>query len=258
MQSVSGTEEGQPLLQVRQLSQHRSGLSILQGVSFSLSEGEVLVLIGPSGGGKSSLLRLLNRLDEPHEGEILLRGESIRDLPPVLLRQRVGMLLQQPFMFEGTVLDNLQAAFRLRELTLPNEQSGKIQNVVSWCGLEQALLKRDASQLSVGQQQRVCLGRALLTGPEVLLLDEPTSALDRPSADRLGELLQRLCREQGLAMLLVTHDLRLAERIADRILFLVEGRIAEEGGVDILRRAKSRQLQNFLREPQAGRERREE
>lgn len=238
-----------PLLQVEQLVRQRGAEEVLNRLSFSLHEGEIVALIGPSGGGKTTLLRLLNRLDEPSSGQILLHGRDVRQLPPLHLRQRVAMMLQKPVMFQGTVLENLQSSFRLRREVPPAADSAPIRQVIALCGLDVALLKRDASQLSVGQQQRVSLGRALLTAPELLLLDEPTSALDRPSADRLGELLQRLCREQGLAVLLVAHDLRLAERIADRVLFLQGGQLVEQGPVEILRRPHSRQLQDFLNDP---------
>ncbi len=247
-ENISGDHS--PILQVNQLSQQRAQELILDKLSFSLKAGEIAILIGPSGGGQSTLVRLLNRLDEPKDGEILLHGKDIRQLPPVELRLKVAMMLQKPIMFSGTVLENLQSSFRLRRKILPTADSEKIQQVVAFCGLDSALLQRDAAELSVGQQQRVSLARALLTTPEVLLLDEPTSALDRPSADRLGELLQRLCREQGVAVFLATHDLRLAERIADRILFLQGGQVIEEGGVEILRRAKTRELQGFLSDPQ--------
>jgi len=239
-----------PLLQVENLSRRRGAQPVFERLCFSLNAGEIIVLIGPSGGGKSSLLRLLNRLDEPTSGQVLLQGQDIRQFPPVQLRRQVAMMPQKPIMFDGTVLDNLQSSFRLRQVTPPGADSTAIQNALILCGLDKSMLQRDAGQLSVGQQQRVSLGRALLTLPEVLLLDEPTSALDRPTADRLGELLQGLCRKQHMGVLLVSHDLRLAERVADRILFLQEGQLVEEGTVEILRRPRSKQLLDFLNDPQ--------
>lgn len=239
----------QAVLQVRGLSRSRCGVRIFDQLNFSLEAGQMTLLIGPSGGGKSSLLRLLNRLDEPEEGEILLQGENILSIPPPKLRLKVALVMQKPIMFPGTVLENLQSSFRLRQTKFPGADSERIRLIIDLCGLETALLRRDASELSLGQQQRVSLARILMSSPKVLLLDEPTSALDRPSSDRLGELLQRLCQEQQLGMLMVSHDLRLVERIADLILFLCGGRLAETGSADILQRPCSCELRDFLNNP---------
>lgn len=238
-----------PLLQVEGLTQHRQGLQILKNVSLSCDSRQLTVLTGPSGGGKSTLLRLLNRLDEPTAGQVKLNGTDIQSLSPGQLRCQIAMVLQRPTMFAGSVLENLQSSFRLRGLPLPTADSVEIQQVVELCGIAVELLPKNAERLSIGQQQRVCLARALVMSPQVLLLDEPTSALDRPSADRLGELLRRLCREQGLAVLMITHDLRLAERVADQVLFLSGGEIAEQGCTEILRNPKTEQLQDFLEDP---------
>lgn len=240
---------GQPALQVRDLCRHRGGEQVLERLSFDLEEGQMSLLIGPSGGGKSTLLRLLNRLDDPDQGEILLQGKNIHDLPTPELRRKVALVLQKPIMFKGSVLENLQSSFWLRQAPVPSADSGLVQLVSDLCGLDQALLRRDAQDLSVGQQQRVSLARSLMSAPKVLLLDEPTSALDRPSSDRLGELLLRLCLEQRLSVLMVAHDLRLAERIADHIFFLKDGRFAEVGRAEILRRPRTRELRDFLNEP---------
>ena len=246
---VLAGENPPSLLQVVQLSQRRQGGLILNQVSLHCHPGQLTVVTGPSGGGKSTLLRLLNRLDEPTAGQVLLDGIDIRSLPPVQLRCRVAMVLQRPTMFTGSVLENLQSSFRLRHMPLPLADSIEVQRVIKRCGIDSGLLARSAERLSIGQQQRVSLARALLTAPQVLLLDEPTSALDRPSADRLGELLRQLCREEGLAVLMVSHDLRLAERIADQVLFLFRGKIVEQGGAEILRQPRSGQLQDFLNDP---------
>ena len=248
LQIVTGNDQNR-LLQVEQLSQQRQGSLILKQVSLVCQQRQLTVLTGPSGGGKSTLLRLLNRLDEPTAGRVLLNGSDISSLPPVQLRCRIAMVLQRPTMFAGSVLENLQSSFRLRHEPLPPADSAEIQRVLTLCGIDSELLPRSADRLSIGQQQRVSLARALLTSPQILLLDEPTSALDRPSADRLGGLLRQLCREEGLAVLMISHDLRLAERIADQVLFLSGGEIVEQGGAEILRQPATAQLQDFLAEP---------
>ncbi|HJV66887.1 MAG TPA: ATP-binding cassette domain-containing protein [Geomonas sp.] len=223
---------------------------ILREVSFSAGSGEITVIIGPSGGGKSSLIRLINRLAEPSAGTISLAGVDIRSLDPLELRRSVALVPQKPFMFEGSVLANLQRSFLYHQQTPPAAQSGEILECLTLARLEPGLLERDARSLSVGQQQRVSLARALIMRPRVLLLDEPTSALDRRTADALAGTLQDICRSRGLTVILVTHDLRLAERVADHCLYLEAGRILEEGrGAGILSRPATPHLRHFLEEP---------
>lgn len=250
MLQTDSEKEAIPLLQVENLSQQHQGVTVLRQVSLLAQRGQLTVITGPSGGGKSTLLRLLNRLDEPSAGRVLLEEVDTRSLPPMQLRCRVAMMLQRPTMFAGSVLENLQSSYRLRREPLPTADSAEIQRILTLCGIDNELLPRAADRLSIGQQQRVSLARALLTAPQILLLDEPTSALDRPSADRLGDLLKRLCHELGLTVMMVSHDLRLAERIADQLLFLCAGEIVERGGAEILRQPVSEQLRQFLADPQ--------
>ena len=226
-------------------------VAILAGISFSARPGEITAIVGPSGGGKSTLVRFVNRLDEPTSGRIWLDWEDVSALDPLQLRRRVGMVLQKPFMFEGTVLANLQRPFLYRNAPPPGAGSGEVLGVLELARLSPELLERDARTLSLGQQQRVSLARALITGPQVLLLDEPTSALDRPTSDRLAATLQEICRSQRLTVILVTHDLRLAERVADYLLYLEGGQILEEGKTeDLLIRPKTAELVRFLAEPE--------
>lgn len=225
-------------------------VEILSNITLSLSEGELSVFVGPSGGGKSTLLRLLNRLEDPTSGRILLRGKDLQTLEPVELRRDVAMVLQKPFMFEGSVLENLQKPFALRKEPLPDADSSLVKQVLERCSLDQALLTRRAQSLSVGQQQRVSLARCLITGPQILLLDEPTSALDRPTGDALAGTLRTICRTSGITVIMVTHDLRLAGQIADRLIYLEGGQVLEQGSADdLLNRPKSPQLKKFLEEP---------
>lgn len=224
--------------------------AIVSDVSFTANSGEISAIVGPSGGGKSSLIRLVNRLNEPSSGTVFLDGKDIAGLNPLLLRRRVAMVMQKPFMFEGTVLVNLQRPFLYGGTSIPAADSQEVRRAMELAQLAPDLVERDSRTLSLGQQQRVSLARALITKPQVLLLDEPTSALDRPTADHLAAVFQEVCRHQKLTVLLVTHDLRLAGKIADQLLYLEAGRLLEAGpAVDLLSRPQSAELQHFLAEP---------
>ncbi len=225
---------------------------ILSDISFSAKSGEITAIVGPSGGGKSSLIRLINRLSDPTGGTIYLDGEDISGLDPLRLRRRVAMAPQKPIMFEGTVLDNLLLPFRYRQEPLPASDGPEVAHALELARLDPELLDRDSRTLSLGQQQRASLARALITRPRVLLLDEPTSALDRPTADHLAATLHDICRSQQLTVILVTHDLRLTEKIADHLVYLEAGRIREAGrAVDLLSNPQSPELRRFLAEPDA-------
>lgn len=172
------------------------------------------------------MLRCLNRLEEPHGGEVLLDGVDVRDIDPPELRRRVGMIFQTPVIFEGGVRANL--SYGLESVT--DEQLGA---ALDEAGLPRSFLDRDSMALSVGQAQRVCIARALVRRPEVLLMDEPTSALDKDAAARIERLIHSLA-DLGLAVVVVTHDLDQARRVADSGILLVEGRVVATGSVDEL------------------------
>lgn len=227
-----------------------TAVRLLDCISFSAKAGEITAIIGPSGGGKSTLIRLINRLTEPSEGRISVGGTGIAAMDPLQLRRLVALVPQKPFMFEGTVLDNLQMPFRYRHEALPVSQSAEIAEVLALARLDRELLERDARSLSLGQQQRVGVARALITKPQVLLLDEPTSALDRRTSDALAATLREICRGRSLAMIMVTHDLRLTEKVADYCFYLEAGRIIEQGrAVELLAHPASMELKRFLSEP---------
>ena len=222
---------------------------LLEDVSFSLAAGEICGLFGPSGGGKSTLLRLLVRFLEPASGAISFQGRILADWEPRALRRKIGLVRQQAHMFDGTVLENFQLPFRWQKQPVPEPGSSQVREVLERCQLRPELLNKAAEQLSIGQKQRVALARTLLQEPQVLLLDEPTSALDRPTADQVGDTLRRLKQERNLGILLVSHDLRLLERVADRGLYLVDGRLVEAGIMSqLLHQPQTEQLQTFLAE----------
>ena len=223
-----------PLLQAREVTVSRPTEAgqrqrVLQEITLDVDAGEVLAIVGPSGGGKSTLLRLFNRLLEPDSGEILFAGKNIQAIDPPLLRARISYVAQKPFLFSGTVRNNLQASARLRRTEAPNLDGPELQELLELCQLSNSWLDRDARKLSIGQQQRVCLARALVGPCQALLLDEPTSALDRPTAGQLAQTFREFAKHKNLAVIVVTHDLRLAEHCADRVALLLEGTVIEAG-----------------------------
>lgn len=203
------------------------GTTLLRKIGFALHRGETLAVVGPSGGGKTTLLRCLNRLAEPTSGTLRLHEREYDTYPVTELRRRVGMVFQLPALFPGTVMDNAVYGPSLR-----GEEEGKGEEQARKA-LEAVDLADRADQradtLSVGQAQRLCLARALANGPEVLLLDEPTAALDRDSAARVERLLLELKAGWNLAWVVVSHDETQGLRLADRALRLVKGRMVAEG-----------------------------
>ena len=222
-----------PLFALRHVSQERAGALILRDVTLDLPRTVVTALIGPSGAGKTSLLRLLNRLDDPTEGEVWFDGEPITAYPVAALRRRVGFVFHRPAMFPGTVSHNLQVAVSLGG---PPAVGGPPVpdpiRVLAAVGLSADYATRDARSLSGGEQQRVSIARALMTRPDVLLLDEPTSALDPEIAERLLATVARLTREFGVATVMVTHRLSEAREVSTYTVMLEAGRVVESGETD--------------------------
>ena len=202
---------------------------ILDRVDLDIRRGVVTALIGPSGAGKSTILRLLNRLEDADAGEFQLDGKSFEDYSPLEIRRRIGLVIQKPFMFPGTVRDNLEYAYRSRGEDLPD---GKLPAVLDACSVDPGWLDQPARKLSVGQQQRVSLARTLLNAPEILLLDEPTSSLDPQTAEAVLSRLADWIKTENIGLVLVTHDHRLASRYADYLLELRDGRIVEKRNGD--------------------------
>jgi putative ABC transport system ATP-binding protein len=197
------------------------GTRILDRVSFRLERGELVAVMGPSGSGKTTLLKCLNRLIEPTAGRVLLDGADTGAIAPVELRRRIGMVWQTPFMFDGTVAQNLRRAAELSGSGVGEEAFAGLLRRVALDDKQDA----EARTLSVGQQQRVSIARALVCEPAVLLCDEPTAALDRDNALRLEATFRELCAD-GVTVLWVTHDSGQAERIADRTMTIVDGRLS--------------------------------
>jgi putative ABC transport system ATP-binding protein len=192
---------------------------VLRGVDLRLDDGAT-ALLGPSGSGKSTLLRLLNRLADPEAGTIRFRGTDVRSVDPLELRRRAVLVPQLPAPLPGTAAENVRYGPGLCGRKV--DPRGPLERA----GLGSDYADREASRLSVGEQQRVMLARALALDPEVLLLDEPTSALDEQARDGVERTLLELEGRAGLSMLIVTHDRAQAERLAGRIVRIREGRVA--------------------------------
>ena len=215
-----------PLFALEEVSVARGGAAVLDGLSLVLDEGSTCVA-GPSGAGKSTLLRLLNRLREPDAGRVLYRDVDVRERDVLALRREVSLIPQLPALLEGTVAENVAYGARLAG------QTADVVESLVLAGLDAAYAERDAGRLSVGEQQRVMLARALALEPRVLLLDEPTSALDERARTAVEDTLLDLREQAGVSLVLVTHDLDQARRLADRVLWLEAGRlrpVAERAG----------------------------
>jgi putative ABC transport system ATP-binding protein len=189
---------------------------VLRDVTAEIPAGASCIA-GPSGSGKSTLLRLLDRLVDPDAGVVRYRGRDVREYDPLALRREVCLVPQLPAPLEGTVADNVLYGVGLigRDADVPE--------LLERSGLDRAFAGRDASQLSVGEQQRVMLARALALEPEVLLLDEPTASLDAAATEAVEDALRNL---HGVSLVLVTHDRAQADRLTERAITLEEGRVA--------------------------------
>jgi putative ABC transport system ATP-binding protein len=216
------------MIEVRGLSLHRARVPVLHDVSLSVEAGEVFMLIGPSGSGKSSLLRCLNRLEEPAPGTVFFRDTDVTSLPVTTLRCRVGMVFQQTAMFPGTVADNLAYGPALRGEMLAD---GRVDELLEMVTLEPNLAAKPAHNLSGGQAQRVAIARALANRPDVLLLDEPTSSLDPIATQAVESTLACLRQRFGLTLVWVSHAVEQARRMGDRVLLLDAGRVVRIGPV---------------------------
>lgn len=215
----------QPKLETERLTRVVGDEPIVEEISLSVPESEVLAIIGPSGAGKSSFLRLLNRLDEPTGGTVYLDGTDYREIDPQVLRRRIGLIPQRPALRDGTVHENATVAFRIRDEPVDEERIARLLDAVDLDGYAD----REIERLSGGERQRVSIVRTLANEPEVLLLDEPTSSLDSDTQDRIESLLSDLISAYELTCVVVTHDVEQARRLGDRIARFEDGRVAAVG-----------------------------
>lgn len=256
--SNDAANELAPAIEARNLAVRAGRQVILKNTTFQVKAGQIFGIIGPSGGGKSTLLRCINRLNDlvpglQVTGEAHLAGHSISSLDVNALRNRVGMLFQQPVIFPGSIRENvLFGARRLRSLTRSQQADlteSTLRETALWDEVRDRL-RQPATSLSVGQQQRLCLARTLAVQPEVVLMDEPTSALDPRSTAAIEELIVRMKGRQTI--LIVTHNIAQARRITDWLGFVSvrdgAGELLEQGVCDgILSRPATKELAEYLK-----------
>ena len=239
---------GDVVLSIRDLHKiYPGGVHAVKGVSFDVHEGESVAVIGSSGSGKSTLLRCINRLIEPTEGAIELRGEQINTPSANVneVRSRIGMVFQSFELFSHLkVLDNVTLGLRhVRGMSKSEAEEVALDVLERVDMLER--IEAYPGNLSGGQKQRVAIARALAMKPEVILFDEPTSALD---PELIGSVLQTIrgLSDEGMTMVIVTHEINFARDVADRIVYLDQGKVAEEGPSSIINQPKTERLQRFL------------
>lgn len=221
------------LIQFQQVDLHKPDekgrqLAILSGLDLAVEKGEIFALAGPSGSGKSSVLRLINRLDDCSGGKVLFDGMPLSQWDVVVLRRQVGFMFQEAALFEGTVMENVLYGLCLQGLKKCDHQPTALA-LLARVGLPADLLERPVDALSGGQKQRVNLARTLALDPAVILMDEPTSALDPAAARMVEELIVSLNTEDGKTLVLVSHNLEQIARIAHHCAVLDRGRLQFSG-----------------------------
>jgi polar amino acid transport system ATP-binding protein len=236
------------LLRVEGLHKHYGALHVLRGIDLTVRRGEVVVVIGPSGSGKSSMLRCLNRLEDPSQGHIYIDGVDIArprvNLP--MIRRNIGMVFQHFNLFPHmTALGNVAEGPRT-VLRMPRvEAEARAHDLLNKVGLADKVNAKPA-QLSGGQQQRVAIARALAMQPEIMLFDEVTSALDPELVAGVLAVMRKLA-EEGMTMIVVTHEMEFARQVGDRVLMIENGVIIEEGTPnELLRNPRHASTQRFL------------
>ena len=262
----------EPILAMKNVVKYYGDTPILNGISFRVFQGETKIIIGASGSGKSTILKLIMGLDKPDEGQIFVEGEDITkfgETQLVRVRQKIGMVFQESALFDSlTVRENV--AYRLYELGVHEEEiESRVRQVLGFVGLEEAIDKMP-SELSGGMKRRVALARALIGEPEIMLYDEPTAGLDPVTSKRINELIITLRDTKGVTGVFVTHRMRDAFTLATeyatngggritfhgkdnficiantRFLMLRDGKIIFEGPDEVLRRSNDEYIKRFL------------
>lgn len=218
------------MITVKNLKKNFGNLTVLKGIDVTIEKGECVVVIGPSGSGKSTFLRCLNRLEEPDGGEIDIEGTDLLSPHTDIneMRQRIGMVFQHFNLFpHKTILENVTLApIKLKKIPQKEAEDAALE-LLRRVGIEDKASVYP-STLSGGQKQRVAIARSLAMNPQVMLFDEPTSALDPEMVGEVLDVMKNLAKE-GMTMVVVTHEMGFAKEVANRVLFMADGVILEEG-----------------------------
>lgn len=234
------------MIEIKNLCKSFGSLEVLKGIDQTVSEGEVLCIVGPSGSGKSTMLRCINRLEEPTEGEIYIDNELITSENIDKIRTKMGMVFQSFNLFPHmSVLGNLMVG-PTNVKGLSKDEAEKIaMELLKKVGLSEKAMEFPRN-LSGGQQQRVAIARALAMNPEVMLFDEPTSALDPEMVGEVLDVMKDLANS-GMTMVVVTHEMGFAKEVADTVIFMDGGLIVEEGSPEeVLNNPKMDRTKDFL------------
>ncbi len=242
------TDMQSPLIETIDLKKNFNDLEVLKGISEKIYKGEVVCIIGPSGGGKSTFLRCLNMLEEPTSGEVCFEGEKLdpKSTNIDIHRQKIGMVFQQFNVFPHlTVMENITLAPTLEKKVPLEKAKEKAMELLKQVGLEDKA-NEYPRKLSGGQKQRLAIVRAMAMEPDVMLFDEPTSALDPEMVKGVLEVIKKLT-DSGMTCVIVTHEMGFAREVADRVLFIDEGIVMEEGTPEeLFNNPKNSRTKEFL------------
>lgn len=235
----------------------RTSATILSNIDLKITQPSIVQIIGPSGSGKSKLIRLLNRLEDATLGEIDIYGQNIKSIPILKLRRTIQMMQQEPVLVADTVMDNLMLPWTIIGESLPDDFNDQAEQALVHAKLEIDRMSQKVDQLSVGQKQRVSFARAMLTKPQILLLDEPTSALDTNLAFELLDTIRSVQSEQQMTVLMVTHRMDEVKYINDHVAIISAGQLLEFGTTDNILNNSSNPntlefLKNYLRTERNG------
>jgi osmoprotectant transport system ATP-binding protein len=238
-----------PMITVEQLSKHFGGIKAVDGISFEVKEHENLVLLGTSGCGKTTTLKMINRLIEPTSGKILIDGKDILEQPPEILRRGIGYVLQNNGLFPHyTVAENIAIVPQLLKWDSKRIEK-RVAELIEKLHLSADQLKAYPNELSGGQQQRVGLARALVADPPVLLMDEPFGALDNVTRSKIHAEFKALDELKRKTIIMVTHDVQEAFELGDRICLMDKGKIVQNGTpAELLFNPKNQFVESFLKE----------